>query len=107
MYRAHPLDGLDDVLRVTRNIGRDPLRFVGFHPRHVMRHRRRQRRRRGPSVLTLLLAGLAVFAFVRLTSVSARPRRSAVHRAAITLLLLGAAWAVMAFRRSGRRRYGW
>ena len=106
MYRSHPLDGLDDVLRFTRNIGRDPLRFVGVHPRHVMRHHRRVRRH-GPSFLTLLLAGLAVFAFVRLTSASTTQRRSPAERAIIGLLLIVAAWAVIRFRRAGRRRYGW
>ena len=106
MYRSHPLDGLEDVLHFTRNLGRDPFRFVGAHPRHVMRHHRRRHRRRGPSVLTLLLSGLAVFAFVRLTSASTAARRSPGERAIIAVLLVAAAWAVIRFRRSGRR-YGW
>jgi hypothetical protein len=107
MYRRHPVSGLDDVLRFTREIGSDPFRFVGFHPRQVVpRLHGRPQRRRGPSIATLLLAGLAVFAFVRLTSLSTRPRRSVGERALIGVLLLAAAWAVMSFRRSGRR-YGW
>ena len=103
--RLHPPPGLDGVIGVARTFG-DPWRAVGFNPRDLV-HRPRVRHRlrhRGPSVLTLLLAGLAVFAFARLTSVATRNRRSVASRMLLGVLLLGLGAIVLAFRRSGRRR---
>jgi hypothetical protein len=60
----------------------------------------------GPSVGRLLLAGLAVFAFVKLMSAAHRPNRSKPTVLVTALLLLAVGALVMSFRRSARRS-GW
>jgi hypothetical protein len=106
MFRSRHRDGLHDILDFAGGIGRDPWRFVGFHPRHMglglPRHRSFGRRRRGPSVVTLLLAGLAVFAFAKLMSVSNR-QRSTTEKVLLGGLLLLVGAILLSFRRSSRR----
>jgi len=59
--------------------------------------------RTGPSVAHLLLAGLAVFAFVRLMSAANRGRRSRLTALTIGVLLLAVGALVSSLRRSARR----
>jgi hypothetical protein len=70
--------------------------FARFHSRS----------RRGPSLVRILLAGLAVFALVRLMSATNRPKRSAATTLVLGLLLVIVGTMVMSFRRSARR-YQW
>ena len=60
-------------------------------------------RRRGPSVLRLLLAGLAVVALVKVMSAATGRQRSTAEKLVLggLVVLLGA--VVLSFRRSGRR----
>ncbi len=105
--RVQSRPGLDGILDVARTFG-DPWRATGFHPHNLVVRARDRRRHRGPSVLTLLLAGLAVFAFARLTTAATGNRRSVASRLLLGVLLLGLGAIVLAFRRSGRRRgYQW
>ena len=112
MIRPRHRGGVGDVLDFAAGIGADPWRFVGFHPGQLGIRRRRPfagrpfARRRAPSVVTLLLAGLAVFALVKLMSATTGRRRSTAERVVLGGLLLLAGAVVMAFRRSSRR-YRW
>jgi hypothetical protein len=63
------------------------------------------RPRRSPSIGRILLAGLAVLAFVKLMSM-ASGRRSRPGRIALGVLLLAVGAVVLSMRRSARRR-GW
>ena len=55
-------------------------------------------------MVTLLLAGLAVFAFVRLTSMGARRGRSSAERLLLGVLLVAVGAIALSFRRSARGR---
>jgi uncharacterized membrane protein len=85
--RLHRLDRLHHLHRLSR------LRYGAFP----------QASRGGPSVARLLLAGLAVLAFVRLMSVASRPSRSTARRIGIAILLIAVGAIVMSFRRSALR----
>ena len=69
-------------------------------------HRFHRVRRSGPSVGHLLIAGLAVFALVKLMSAATRPRRSRLSALTIGLMVLAVGAFVMSLRRSARR-YSW
>jgi hypothetical protein len=98
LRRLHRLQQLghiaDPVLELTDDwTGNAPGRHHhGSHPR-----------RRGPSVLRLLLAGLAVIAFAKVMSAASGRRRSTAERVLLggLVLLLGA--VVLSFRRSSPR----
>jgi hypothetical protein len=61
------------------------------------------RPRRGPSIARLLLAGLAVFAFVKLMSAVNGRSRSTAEKVLLGALLVAVGAVVMSFRRSSRR----
>jgi hypothetical protein len=65
-----------------------------------------RRRRRQPSFLTLLLAGLAVFAFVKLLSAVDERERSTAEKVLLVALLVAVGAIILYFRRS-RHRYSW
>ena len=95
LHRLHELHRLghvaDPVLDWTDDFTR---RLRGRHPGRPYRRR--------PSMLTLLLAGLAVFAFVKLTAAASRSNRSTAEKVVLGALLLAVTAWVMSFR---RRRY--
>jgi hypothetical protein len=66
----------------------------------------RRRRARGPSAFTILLAGLAVFALVRLLTASNRPNLSTAQKVALGALVLLVGSVLLSLRRSARR-YNW
>jgi hypothetical protein len=59
--------------------------------------------RRGPSVALLLLAGLAVYAFVHLMAAAYRPNRSRSRAIMIGTLLFAVGAIIMSLRRSAPR----
>jgi hypothetical protein len=97
LRRWDRLENLYGIHSVADTLGaRGPWRSAGWRPP----------RRRGPSFLLILLAGLAGFALVQLMTAADRPRRSTLEKVVIGVLLLAAAAFVMRLRRSGRR-YTW
>jgi hypothetical protein len=88
-------------------VGRPADPFARFGERFVDRWERRVRpRRRAPSILRLLLAGLAVFAFMKVLSAASRERQSTGEKIALGVLLLILGAVLLGFRRSAVRR-GW
>jgi hypothetical protein len=77
--------------------------FAGAGP---WQHRFQRPRRQGPSMLRLLLAGLAVLAFAKVMSTTTMRQRSIVEKLIIGGVLVALGAIVLSFRRSGRR-YGW
>jgi hypothetical protein len=106
-YRLHRLHRVHRLGRLG-HIADPVLAFAGDITSNRPWARRGLRpRRSAPSIARLLLAGLAVFAFVKVMSAASRPeRRSTAEKIALggLLLLLGA--ILLAFRRSAVRR-GW
>jgi hypothetical protein len=68
--------------------------------------RRRSRQSRGPSVLAILLAGLAAFALVRLTTAANRPNLSTAQKVAVGALIVLVGGVLLSLRRSAQR-YRW
>jgi hypothetical protein len=66
----------------------------------------RRRRARGPSAVTILLAGLAVFALIRLMTASNRPDLSTAQKVVLGALVLLVGGVLLSLRRSARR-YAW
>jgi hypothetical protein len=100
LQRFHELGRLghiaNPVLAFADDITGRPWARRGFRPR-----------RRGPSVALLLLAGLAVFAFVKVMSAASRQgRRSTGEKIVLGALLLALGAILLSFRRSAVRR-GW
>jgi hypothetical protein len=77
--------------------------FAGSGP---WQHRYQRPRRQGPSMLRLILAGLAVLAFAKVMSSANMRQRSTVEKWIIGAVLVALGAIVLSFRRSGRR-YGW
>jgi len=63
----------------------------------------RRRRARGPSAFTILLAGLAVFALVRLLTASNRPNLSTAQKVVLGGLVLFVGSILLSLRRRARR----
>jgi hypothetical protein len=99
----HRLGGLHRLHRLHRLVDL-PARIHVHKPwkRTSYRHPSRST----PSIAHLLLAGLAVFAFVKLMSAANRPNRFRPRTLAIGILLLVVGAFVMSLRRSARR-HGW
>jgi hypothetical protein len=91
--RLHRLHRLHDL-----EFGSMPWSHAGWTPAG-----RRARGRRAPSILLILLAGLAAFALVKLMSAAERPQRSPLEKVLIAVLLVGAASFVLRLRRRGHR----
>lgn len=103
-HRLHRLNRLHRLGAIASPMGsfaddfarRRPWAAGPWHPK----------RRRGPSVLRLILAGLAVLAFAKVMSAANARQRSTVEKWIIGGLIVALGAAVLSFRRSGRR-YGW
>jgi hypothetical protein len=65
------------------------------------------RHQRQPSLALLLVAGLAVFAFVKLMSAANRPNRSRAEAVLMAALVIGVGAFLMSLRRRSARRYAW
>jgi hypothetical protein len=94
LHQLHRLHRLHRLVDVPARIVRSPRpwrRAFGAAPRT------------GPSVGRLLLAGLAVFAFVKLMSAASRPNRSRPSALVTSVLLLAVGALVISLRRSARR----
>jgi hypothetical protein len=97
MHRLHRLSRLAHVT--------DPvISFAGGIT--ASRRWKRQVRRREPSIAVLLMAGLAVFAFMKVLSASSRQGRSIPEKIALGALLLFLGAIMLSFRRTAVRR-GW
>jgi hypothetical protein len=94
VHPLHGLQGLQHVVGIARDLhlNKDWKR-VGFQPRPGS----------GPSLPRLLLAGLAVVAFVKLMSAANASSRSRARTITLGILLLAVGAVVMSFRRSARR----
>ena len=101
LHRLHRLQGLGPGILPV-------LSFAG----DITSHRRWRRgafrpRRREPSTLLLLLAGIAVFAFVKMMSLANDGRRrTTAEKVVIGIALVALGAMLMSFRRSAARR-GW
>jgi hypothetical protein len=95
MHRLHRLHHLGGIGRVTA-FADDLHRFGPWG-------RRRHGRRRAPSIVLLLIAGLAVYAFVRLTDASHQPRRTRGEKLLLAALLVVAGAVVLSLHRSRAR----
>jgi hypothetical protein len=96
--RLHRLGALQAVAAVPAVVHQIPRwTHAGFAPV----------RRRGPSIGRLLVAGLAVFAFVWLMTAAQRPNRWRFGRLATGVMLVAVAALMLSLRRSARRRYRW
>lgn len=105
LARLHGFNGLHRLHRLDRlaHVADPVVAFADdFTRRGTWRLRSRVRQRREPSMALLLLAGLAVFAFVKVMS-AARGRRSTVEKVVLAALLLALGVVVLSFRRSTSR----
>jgi hypothetical protein len=91
LHGLHELAGLADELHANL-----PLKRMRYRTRPYGQ----------PSVGRILLAGLAVFAFVKLMSTVNRPNRSRATALVLGMLLLAVGAVLMSMRRSGQR-YRW
>ena len=99
MHRLHRLGRLAHVTGPVLSFAND---ITAHGPWKWHRHRRR----REPSMAILLIAGLAVFAFMKVLSASSREGRSTAEKIALGALLLFLGAILLSFRRSAVRR-GW
>lgn len=91
LHRLHRSGRLADVLDFANGIG------SGWARGH------RVRRRREPSIVWLLLAGLAVLGFAKLMTVANGRERSTAEKVVLGGLLLLLGVVVLSFRRSAAR----
>jgi hypothetical protein len=94
LHRLHRLNGLQQVVGFADDIhAHGPWRYFGSRRQSV----------RGPSLGLILLAGLAVFAFLKLTAAADRPNRSTLEKIALAALALLAGAFLLSLVRSARR----
>ena len=97
LRRLHRLDHLGGLSGFGTGVAAPPWsRRRGFY----------RRGRRGPGVLTILLAGLAVFALVRMMSASGRLNRTTAEKVVLGALIAAAAGLLLSLRRSHRGSWG-
>lgn len=97
LHRLHRLDRLNGLRQV-----------VGFaddiHAHGPWRHfGSRRRARTGPSLGLILLAGLAVFAFLKLTTAADGPNRARLEKITLAALALLVGAILLSLVRSARR----